>query len=124
MPPPKVAIAAIQQLGLRALRPTFNTATQRWRKPVVSPRVAAKIRKYAMTTRDVGKGKMWDPVWDVKPPKVHSLRSPRGNKADRTREMRAQKVSEQTTVFGRAEAAGVCVCASVCDVYLIPLAAR
>jgi len=45
-----------------------------------------------MSTGDVGKGKMWDPVWDVSPPKVHSLRAPRGTKRDRTREIRAQKI--------------------------------
>jgi len=87
---------AVRQLGRMALRPTFNVQTQKWRKPIVSPRIASKIRKYAMSTGDVGKGKMWDPVWDVSPPKVHSLRAPRGTKRDRTREIRAQKVRTQT----------------------------
>mmetsp|Transcript_7328 Transcript_7328/g.16059 ORF Transcript_7328/g.16059 Transcript_7328/m.16059 type:complete len:162 (+) Transcript_7328:89-574(+) len=63
--------SALKQLcrhGLEALRPQkFN---DRWRKPVVSKRVAADLRKLAIRNGTYGKfdtttGVGWDPAWDA-----------------------------------------------------------
>ena len=74
MPAPLSAVVALRSLGRRALRPTYNIETSRWRKPVVSPRVAAKVRKEALRTGDVGRGKMWDHVWEIDEGKIARIR--------------------------------------------------
>eukprot|EP00520_Triparma_pacifica_P019762 CAMPEP_0118633082 /NCGR_PEP_ID=MMETSP0785-20121206/798_1 /TAXON_ID=91992 /ORGANISM="Bolidomonas pacifica, Strain CCMP 1866" /LENGTH=126 /DNA_ID=CAMNT_0006523915 /DNA_START=66 /DNA_END=443 /DNA_ORIENTATION=+ len=110
---PKSAIAAVERLGLRALRPVFNKDTNRWRKASVSPRVAAKVRKEAIRTSQYGPGLLWDPVWDYVggpggggglKPKFNSLRVPKGHKRDRNREDRAVKIENRMKEMdGRVE---------------------
>ena len=61
---------------------------------MVSPRLAAKVRKAAIREDSVGPGKMWDPVWDLEIPKLPTLKAPKGHLRDRTREKRAVKIEE------------------------------
>ncbi|GMH88889.1 hypothetical protein TL16_g11293 [Triparma laevis f. inornata] len=92
---PKIALTALQKLGKKALRPTFNIDTQRWRKPIISPRLGAKLRKEAIRTGQFAPRGLYDPIWDVKEPKATSLRAPKGHKRDRNRELRATKIEEK-----------------------------
>ena len=92
---PRIALLALQKYGKKALRPTFNVDTQRWRKPIISPRLGAKLRKEAIRTGSYTVGGLWDPVWDVKEPKVGWLRAEKGRSRDRNREIRAGKIEEK-----------------------------
>jgi hypothetical protein len=99
MPPlspnaPAAAIKAFQIYGGQAIKATFNSTTGKWRKPMVSPRLAAKVRKAAIREDSVGPGKMWDPVWELENPKLPSLKAPKGHLRDRTREKRAAKIED------------------------------
>lgn len=63
--------SALRQLcthGIEALRP--QKINNKWRKPAVSPRVAADLRKLAIRsgtygTFDSNTGVGWDPLWDA-----------------------------------------------------------
>ena len=63
--------SALRQLcrhGIEALRP--QKVNDRWRKPVISKRVAADLRKLALKSGtygsfDVETGLGWDPTWDT-----------------------------------------------------------
>lgn len=65
--------AALRQLcrhGIEALRPQRVNDTKIWRKPAVSKRVAADLRKLAIRSGTYGKfdpelGVGWDPAWDT-----------------------------------------------------------
>jgi hypothetical protein len=93
--------AALRQLckkGEAALRPSFDEATNRWRKPAVSKRIAAVVRKHAVQDGTFGSfdpetGKGWDPKWDsVKQIGTMQLRPNKMTARQRSRESRAQKI--------------------------------
>jgi hypothetical protein len=68
----------------------------RWRKALVSKRVAADLRKQAMRAGTYGlfnaeTGVGWDPKWD-NPGRVPNLQRPRESRAQVTREQRAVKI--------------------------------
>ncbi|KAL9179436.1 hypothetical protein ACHAXT_008726 [Thalassiosira profunda] len=116
--------SALRQLGrhgVEALR--AQKVHGKWRKPVVSKRVAADLRKAAIRsgtygTFDAETGVGWDPVWDAPERKrpdflavnssaedarnlggsnqmgISSIRPPKETKRQRTREGRAQKIEE------------------------------
>jgi len=80
--------------GGEALKPQF--VNQKWRKPALSARQAARIRKTALIDGTYGSfdketGMGWDPVWD-KPGKIGRIQRPKESKRERTREMRAQRI--------------------------------
>lgn len=91
---PRAAIEAFSRYGGQALKSTYNPVTGKWRKAIVSPRIAAKVRKEAIRTDCVGVGQMWDPVWDLQTPKLQSLRAPKGHLRDRNREKRAVAIED------------------------------
>ena len=72
----------------------------RWRKAMVSNRVAADLRKkairegtYGSFCRETGVG--WDPIWD-NPGRLPNMRAPKGvEKAQKSREERAQKIEKK-----------------------------
>ena len=83
-----------------ALKPTCivvheATGEKRWRKPAISRRVAAVLRKQHGTD--------WDPAWDVELAKSAArgqgrfapLRVPKKTTRQRTREQRARKIEEK-----------------------------
>ena len=117
--------SALRQLcrhGVEALR--AQQKNDKWRKPAVSKRVAADLRKIAIRNESYGKfdtetGVGWDPAWDS--PERHSrrtitpqddataidnilmgsnsggissIRPPKLHKRERTREGRAQKIED------------------------------
>jgi len=102
------ALRKLCQHGIEALRP--QRVNDRWRKPMVSRRVAADLRKAAIRsgtygTFDAETGIGWDPIWDSpqrrrgvdeilgsNQSKIHSIRPPKEHKHDRTREARAQQI--------------------------------
>mmetsp|Transcript_16456 Transcript_16456/g.27314 ORF Transcript_16456/g.27314 Transcript_16456/m.27314 type:complete len:138 (-) Transcript_16456:214-627(-) len=68
----------------------------RWRKAMVSKRVAADLRKQAMREGTYGTfnaetGVGWDYTWD-NPGRVPSLKPPKESKSQHTREKRATKI--------------------------------
>jgi hypothetical protein len=70
-PNTEIMRSALRQLcrhGIEALRP--QKVNDRWRKPVISRRVAADLRKAALRSGtygsfDAGTGLGWDPAWDT-----------------------------------------------------------
>ena len=116
---PVAALTAFSRYGGQALKPTYNPHSGRWRKALVSPRLAAKVRKEAIRTSNVGEGKMWNPAWDFTDPKLPSLKAPKSTKRDRTREKRALKIEAametmdkriaeyKATVVGRKPTPGI-----------------
>jgi hypothetical protein len=107
--------------GIEALRP--QKVNNKWRKPAISPRVAADLRKLAIRSGTYGSfdsetGVGWDPLWDApkaKPVPVTNesgeitfenkggnyggiqltlLRPPKDTKRQRTREARALKIEK------------------------------
>ncbi|KAI2495371.1 hypothetical protein MHU86_19173 [Fragilaria crotonensis] len=77
----------------------------RWRKALVSKRVAADLRKEAVRTGtfgsfDASTGIGWDPLWD-NPGRMPSLRPPKDSKRNISREMRAVKI--ETKLEGMEE---------------------
>lgn len=90
----KSAIRMLKRHGEEALRPQF--VDEKWKRPLISMRKAAVIRKDAIKDGTYGAfdpetGRGWDPMWD-KPRKVKSLRVPKETKRERTREARATKI--------------------------------
>lgn len=88
------AIRKLVQFGEAALRPQLVNG--RWRKPQISPRYAARIRKESIAcgtygTFDPTTGSGWDPAWDspgrigttsaLRPPKLHKNYRDRENRA-------------------------------------------
>jgi hypothetical protein len=80
--------------GGEALKPQFMN--ERWRPPMVPPRKAARVRKYAILNgtygffdRETGEG--WDPSWETMK-KFPNIRAPKDHKRERNRESRAQKI--------------------------------
>ena len=74
--------SALRQLcthGIEALRP--QKVNNKWRKPVISSRVAADLRKAAIKSGtygsfDVTTGVGWDPLWDAPKAKPVEVISP------------------------------------------------
>uniref|UniRef100_A0A7S4KCW7 Large ribosomal subunit protein mL59 domain-containing protein n=1 Tax=Odontella aurita TaxID=265563 RepID=A0A7S4KCW7_9STRA len=90
----KAAIRMLIRHGEQALRPQF--VNEKWRRPLISMRKAAVIRKGAIKDGTYGSfdpenGKGWNPMWDT-PRKITSLRLPKETKRERTREARASKI--------------------------------
>ena len=90
------SIRLLCQHGEKALKPL--KVNDRWRPPMLSARVQAKIRKDATVDGTFGSfdsstGKGWDPNWD-KIDKVSgfSMRYPKLHKNERNREERARKI--------------------------------
>ncbi len=92
---PKSSLKFLETHGLLALVPTKNPRTGKWRPPLLPPKLSSRIRNYAIRNNDVGPGKLWNPVWDLKTPKLSRVASPKGHKRDRTREKRAQRIEEK-----------------------------
>ena len=92
--PPRV-IRQLAQHGIEALKP--NLSSGRYQGPMVSPRRAAVVRKRAIIEGTYGTfcpyfgG--WLPEWD-KPRKMDFIRVPKGHKRERTREARAEKITQ------------------------------
>ena len=111
----RAAVRKLCQHGIEALRP--QKVNNKWRKPAVSPRVAADLRKLAIKAGTYGKfdaetGVGWDPRWDSSKAKftanndeadiidilgsnrgaIQSIRPPKETKRERTRETRAEKI--------------------------------
>ncbi|KAL7488839.1 hypothetical protein ACHAWX_000229 [Stephanocyclus meneghinianus] len=111
------ALRHLCQHGIEALRP--QKVNNKWRKPIISPRVAADLRKLAIRSGTYGQfdtatGIGWDPLWDAPKAKpiavkdangdsimvmkggnfggIQSIRPPKETKRQRTREARAQKI--------------------------------
>jgi hypothetical protein len=68
----------------------------RWRKAMVSKRVAADLRKKAMIEGTYGTfntetGAGWDPKWD-NPGRMPSLKAPKDSRSFQSREKRAVKI--------------------------------
>lgn len=81
--------------GEDALKPQM--VNERWRRPVVSKRVAADLRKQAVRDGTYGSfdattGVGWDPAWDGARGQPMHLRKPKVAKHHRTREERAQRI--------------------------------
>ncbi|KAL7449533.1 hypothetical protein ACHAWC_002804, partial [Mediolabrus comicus] len=62
------AVRKLCQQGVEALRP--QKVNDKWRKPVISRRVAGDLRKAAIRSGTYGKfdsetGIGWDPAWDA-----------------------------------------------------------
>jgi hypothetical protein len=69
------AVRKLCQQGVEALRP--QKVNDKWRKPVISRRVAGDLRKAAIRSGTYGKfdsetGIGWDPAWDA-PERRHPL---------------------------------------------------
>ena len=69
---------------------------ERWRKALVSKRVAADLRRAAVRAGTYGSfdattGVGWDPQWD-NPGRMPSLRAPKDSKRNLSREQRAVKI--------------------------------
>ena len=82
--------------GEEAFKPQF--VKESWRKPAISGREAAILRKAAIRDGTYGAfdpqtGRGWDPLWD-KPGKVSSIRPPKETKRERTRESRAERIEQ------------------------------
>ena len=88
--------------GVDALKPTCiavdeATGVRRWRKPAISRRVAAVLRKQARESGD------WDPAWDVElamsatrgQGRFPHIKVPKKTTRQRTREQRASKIEEK-----------------------------
>jgi hypothetical protein len=96
--PPKMR-AALRYLcahGEQALKQQKFGGPGRWRKAMVSKRVAADLRKQAMIDGTYGTfnaqtGVGWDPQWD-NPGRMPSLKAPKDSRAFQSREKRAIKI--------------------------------
>jgi hypothetical protein len=99
------ALQHLHKLGADALKPTKIIDTtrkqQRWKKPVVSKRIAKTLRKTALRNGTYGSydhenGVGWDPSWDedARSGKINwmQIRPPKETKRERTREARATKI--------------------------------
>ena len=101
------ALKHLHTLGVDALRATkiINPAVkrQKWKKPVVSKRIANTLRKTAIRNGTYGSydpeaGVGWDPKWDedIQNGKINwmQIRPPKETKRERTREERAIKIEK------------------------------
>jgi len=90
------AVKWLGRVGEEALKPQL--VMDSWRKPRVSKRVAAVLRKQAIKegtfgTFDPETGKGWDPKWDsLRQTGTMQLRPPKLTTRQRTREKRAAKI--------------------------------
>ncbi|KAJ1392468.1 hypothetical protein B484DRAFT_459418 [Ochromonadaceae sp. CCMP2298] len=88
------SIRMLSAYGADALRPSLFKG--RYIAPLVSRRIAADLRKRAIIEGTFGDFVAnlggWDPAWDI-PHKMFILKAERGHKRERTREVRAQKVT-------------------------------
>lgn len=88
----------LSRIGEEALQPQL--VRESWRKPRVSKRVAAVLRKQAIKEGTFGSfdpetGKGWDPKWDsLRQTGTMQLRPPKLTTRQRTREQRAQKIEK------------------------------
>lgn len=67
----RAAVRYLCKHGIEALRPHLKN--EKWRKPMISRRVAADLKKAAIRTGTYGKfdsetGVGWDPLWDTPQP--------------------------------------------------------
>ena len=90
------AVRLLKRHGEEAFKPHF--VEESWRKPAISGREAAILRKAAIRDGTYGAfdpqtGRGWDPLWD-KPGKVSSIRPPKETKRERTRESRAERIEQ------------------------------
>jgi len=96
-------IAALQAIRIE---PSSPYATRvRWKRPVISTRVAKELRKHAIHQGTYGSfenGVGWDPAWDAAlstKQKYGRLQPPKLNKYVRTREERARKIDEAVSTM-------------------------
>ncbi len=107
--PIRSALLQLHAKGIAALQPTKivdpSSTRQKWRKPVVSKRIAKDLRKKAIRegtygTYDADKGIGWDQKWDeglfggknVGKVNWMEIRGFKETKRERTRESRAQRI--------------------------------
>mmetsp|Transcript_19012 Transcript_19012/g.27328 ORF Transcript_19012/g.27328 Transcript_19012/m.27328 type:complete len:140 (+) Transcript_19012:92-511(+) len=97
----RTALKFLCKHGEAALHPT-KLSQSKWKKPLISKRVAADLRKQSIrdgtfgsfdTTTGIG----WDPNWDGPPQSVGAiqLRPSKEHKRERNREKRAQKIGSK-----------------------------
>eukprot|EP00560_Eucampia_antarctica_P004609 CAMPEP_0197833854 /NCGR_PEP_ID=MMETSP1437-20131217/20335_1 /TAXON_ID=49252 ORGANISM="Eucampia antarctica, Strain CCMP1452" /NCGR_SAMPLE_ID=MMETSP1437 /ASSEMBLY_ACC=CAM_ASM_001096 /LENGTH=148 /DNA_ID=CAMNT_0043438147 /DNA_START=167 /DNA_END=613 /DNA_ORIENTATION=- len=96
------AMRHLSKTGIEALRPQrLSDTSLRWRRPLVSRRKAADLRKASISEGTFGSfnpetGKGWDPQWDIEVynarGNIPSIRRPKRHKRERNRENRAVKI--------------------------------
>lgn len=86
----------LRKFGGDALKPLLVNGS--WRKPKISARQAAGLRKQAVVDGTYGsfcpERGGWDPAWD-KQYRAQYVRSPKGHKRERTRAERIAKIDKR-----------------------------
>ena len=109
--PIRSALKHLHAKGITALQPEKifdpNSTRQRWKKPIVSKRIAKDLRKKSIRegtygSYDAEKGLGWDPSWDeglfggknVGKVNWMEFRGFKETKRERTRESRAKRIED------------------------------